>query len=73
MPVLYIVDDEVAARIRTWAAKEGEGGWQNLCAAIERGRQDSFVSVLRASKLSGIAESIKVLESLQAAEEASDV
>lgn len=73
MPVIYIVNDETAARIRTWAAKEGDGGWQNLCAEIERGRQPGFDAVLRASRLAGLDAAIQNLEALKAAEEANDV
>ena len=72
MPVLYIVNDDVAARIRTWAAKEGEGGWQNLCAEIERGRHDSFASVLRTARVAGIDAAVQNLEALKAVEEARD-
>lgn len=61
------VTDELWDELKKWAAAEGTGGWQNLCAKLVRMRvSDNYLHELR---MTGIDMCIENLQALKAAEE----
>lgn len=67
---LFYVSDEVGEWIDKWAAKEGDGGFQDQCAEIKRGEVLNLrMAFERDYELKGIRMAIENLEALRAAHE----
>ena len=67
---LFYVTNEVGAWIEKWAAKEGDGGFQDQCAEILRGEiLNVRTRFERDYVLKGIDMAIENLQALRAAEE----
>lgn len=71
---LFRLDEETVARLEKWAAAEGDGGWQGLCAKVIAGRvtAEELKRERLAFELSGLRQARRLIEDLIIAKESND-